>query len=295
MIDLTQIEAALTIGKWIKKHFTVNKVNPLVSRFVSMFEKHGVHRNEIPHFFGYGLTLADIASNKKLLSKLTPEMQQSACKLFAVRLKWLQCVDDRMYEIHDFNQPSEEYAEFLTQLIAASEYRIIAKLVLSTHPSQREDALLVLEEPVGYIDDMPVIRYHLCGNWTSKYWKSRADLTACIAMTLKQSIFMKGRLTPSKIETFCAGKGFIKDLYNLPFAVEPDGLFQRRFENWHPDSWIYDPAAFVEGVEDDDCGKGKALARWLYYFDQGYMETRYQREDARTEFAALLEKYEQAG
>jgi len=92
MIDLAQIEAALTIGKWIKKHFTVNKVNPLVSRFISLFEKHGVHRNEIPHFFGHGLTLADIASNKKLLSKLTPEMQQSACKLFAVRLKWLHSV-----------------------------------------------------------------------------------------------------------------------------------------------------------------------------------------------------------
>jgi hypothetical protein len=295
MIDLAQIEAALTIGKWIKKRFTVNKVNPLVSRFISLFEKHGVHRNEIPHFFGHGLTLADIASNKKLLVKLTFEIQQSACKLFAVRLKWLQCVDDRMYEIHDFNQPSEEYAEFLAQLIAASEHRIIAKLVLSTHSSQGEDALLILEEPVGYIDDKPVIRYHLCGNWNSKYWKSRADLAACIAMTLKQSVFMKGRLTPSKIGTFCAGKGFIEDLYNLPFTVEPDGLFKRRLQYWHPDSWIYDPAAFLEGVGEGDFGKANALARWLYYFDQGYMETEYPRENARTEFAELLEKYEQAG
>jgi len=295
MIDLAQIEAALTIGKWIKKHFTVNKVNPLVSRFISLFEKHGIHRNEIPHFFGHGLTLADIASNKKLLSKLTPEMQQSACKLFAVRLKWLQCVDDRIYETHDFYKRPEEYAEFLAQLIADGEYRIIATLVLSTNPSQEGDSLLILEEPVGYIGDEPVIRYHLCSNWYSKYWKARADLTACIAMTLKQPVFMKERRTSSKIGTFCAGKEFINDLYNLPFAVESDGLFKRRFQDWHPDCWIYDPTAFVEGVEDDDFGKANALARWLYYFDQGYMETGYQLENARTEFAALLEKYEQAG
>ncbi len=241
MIDITQIQAALSIGKWIKKQFTANKVDPLVSRFICLFEKHGVHRNEIPHFFGHGLTLADITSNKKLLSKLTPEMQCSkrpvSCLLFAVRLKWLQCVDDeRLYDTHDFYKHTEEYAEFITQLIADGEHRTIAKLVLSTDPYQEQDALLVLEEQIDIIENEPVVRYHLCSNWYSKYWKSRADLTACIAITLKQTVYMKGRRTPSKIGAFCAGEGFMADLYDLPFAFEREGLFRRRFQDWHPDS-----------------------------------------------------------
>jgi len=287
---LDQIDTALSILEKLKNLFSSDRqteaVDSTASRFIRLFKKHGVHQNQIPHFFGHGLTLADVASNKKLLSKLTHEMLQSACKLFAVRLEWLQGVDETIYETHDFYKHPEQYAWFLAQLIADGEHRTIAKLVLSTDPSRGEDALLILEEQIDTIENEPVIRYHLCSNWDSKYWKSRADLTACIAMTLNQHVYIKEWRTRSKIQTFCAGEGFITDLYDLPLAFERD-------QPWHPDNWIYDPIAFLEGVDEEENNFGitSALERWLYYFDKGYMETGYHRESAHADFTAALEKY----
>jgi len=63
------------------------KENTVSSRFVQLFEEHGVHRNQIPRFFGNGLTLADIETNTKLLPKLTPEFLQAAADLFAIRIE----------------------------------------------------------------------------------------------------------------------------------------------------------------------------------------------------------------
>lgn len=135
--------------------------------------------------------------------------------------------------------------------------------MLSTDPYCREDALLILEETIAENGNESVKRYHFCSNWFSKYWKSRACLTACIAMTVKHPIFLKGQKTPANIERFCAGEGFIADLDGLPFAFERNWLFRKRFKVWHPDDW-------------------------LDYFDQGYMETGYHRENAKAEFAAAL-------
>ena len=292
---LNEIAAGFSLWDRFKKHFAPEKqtaeVDSVASRFIRLFVKHGIHPNQIPRFFGHDLTLADVANHEKLLSKLTHEMLQSACELFAIRLEWLEGVDGQIYEKHDFYKHPEDYAEFLAQLIANDEHRIIARLVLSTDSSREEDALLVLEEHIDSINDERVVRYHLCSGWVNKYWKSRADLTACIAMTLKRHVYVKEWRTRSKIQAFCAGEGFITDLYHLPFAYERDWLFQPRYKEWHPDCWIYDPAEFLKGVDEGDFGKANALERWLYYFDKGYMETEYHRENSRAEFAAKLEKY----
>jgi hypothetical protein len=186
-----------------------SEIDTVAFRFIRLFEKHGVHRNQIPRFFGHDLTLADMASNEKLLSKLTHEILQAACELFAVRLEWLEGADEKIYETYHFYKNLEEYAEFLTQLKADDEHRIISRLVLSTTTAWEEDALLVLEEQIGYISDEPVVRYHLCSGWVNKYWKSRADLTACVAMTLKQNVYIKEWRTQSKISGFCEGGGLI--------------------------------------------------------------------------------------
>jgi hypothetical protein len=52
----------------------------------------------------------------------------------------------------------------------------------------------------------------------------------------------------------------------------------------------------LDGVDEEDNNFGitSALERWLYYFDKGYMETGYHRENARAEFAAELDKYQQS-
>lgn len=269
----------------------IDEESTVSSRFVQLFEEHNIHRNQIPRFFGNGLTFADIETNTKLLPKLTPELLQAAADLFAIRIEWLEGVDEQVYPIHHFYKHPEWYADFLHQLVSAGENRVIVKLVCSTAPSYEQDAVLVLEETFDYLGDEPVVRYHLCGNWINKYWKSRADLAACIAITLKQIGFIKGFQTPTRIDQFSEGNGFVSKLYSLPYAFKRDWLFRKRFERWEPESWTEDPVAFLDGVDEGDFGKASALERWLYYFDKGVMDTGYHTESVKPEFETLLAKY----
>jgi len=304
--ELTRITGASkeTLTNWMKekpKLFEVvlqgalqTEKNIVAKRFIQLFEKHGVHRNQIPEFFGHGLTFLDVDDYKKLLAKLTPEILNAACEIFKVRVQWLQGVDNVIYSIHDFYKHPQDYAEFISQFTDGS--RILAKLVISANAYDAEsgdtaNAVLVLEEDIGYIHDEPIQRYHVCGNWNIKYWKCKPDLTACIAMTLKQGIYMHGWEKSDNISAFCRGEGFMEDLYNLPFAVKRDWLFKQRLDNWHPDEWIYKPESFLEGIDEGKFGKASAIQRLLYYFDKGYLETGYHRKNAQEEFILALEKY----
>jgi hypothetical protein len=291
-----EIDALASLSKKAKKIVQLEKsiaeISTVSSRFVCLFEKHGVHRNQIPRLFGNGLKLNDVEINEKLLPKLTPEILQAAAELFAVRIEWLEGVDEQIYLTHDFYKQPEAYAEFLNQLIDGKDYRVIAKLVWSTDSNYAQDAVLVLEEQFDYLGNEAIDRYHLCGGWVNKYWKSRADLAACISITLKQHVFIKGFQTPARIDQFSEGNGFVPELYSLPYVFKRDWLFRKRFERWDPESWTEDPIAFLDGVDEGDFGKASALKRWLNYFDKGLMETGFNQENARSEFSACLAKYQ---
>ena len=60
---------------------------------------------------------------------------------------------------------------------------------------------------------------------------------------------------------------------------------------WDPESWTHDPKSFLERVDEGDFGKASALEQWLYYFDQGLMDTGYHTENVCSEFIKLLAKY----
>ena len=291
-------EAINKLGDWLIQKLSGNKkaveADLIPNRFIHLFEKHGVHRNQITRFFGHGLSLADFANSDVLLAKLTPEILFAASELFAVRMEWLECVDNQIYKIHNFYKHPEDYAEYLAKLVDGRDHQIFAKVVVSTYKRREEDALLILEEHIGEIGDFDVTRYHLCGAWVTKYWKSRADLTACIAITGNQSITLKGRKVSTRINSYCEGKGFIADLYDMPLAFERDRLLRRHYKPWHPDEWLYNPSDYLDGVDEGIFGKVRALERWLYYYDKDNLQTITCRPSNRPAFAALLEKYKQA-
>lgn len=97
-------------------------------------------------------------------------------------------------------------------------------------------------------------------------------MAACIAMTLKRHIFIRGCRVNGRIDGFCIGEGFIPDLYELPRAYNRNWGFKRKYTVWHPDEWIFDPISFVDGISQGDDGKVSALSRWLDYFEKGHME-----------------------
>ncbi|WP_431066989.1 hypothetical protein [Methylotuvimicrobium sp.] len=295
MFGLSDINAALSIWDRIKKGTAddqaIQAPDTVASRFVRLFEKHGIHRNQIPRFFGQGLSLDSVSSDEKLIAHLTHEILQAAAELFSIRLEWLEGADDQLYDTHDFYKHPEGYGEFLEKLNSKGDQRLMVKLVLTNYGYPDENALLVIEEEIASLGDGAIVRYHLCNGWSHKYYKCRAGLAACIAMTLNQGVFIRGSWKQGPVDVFCEGKGFISDLDSLPYAYRRDWLMRKRYAkaNWHPDHWIYDPEDYLDGVDEGDYGKRSALEIWLYYFDKGLLETGYHRKHAAEDFKAYLQ------
>ena len=74
----------------------------VASRFIRLFESHGVYPNQIPRFFDHGLRLADVKDASVLLPRLEEPMLEDACRLFAARREWLDGADKQVYPCHDF-------------------------------------------------------------------------------------------------------------------------------------------------------------------------------------------------
>jgi len=270
-----------------KKH---EKTETVADRFILLFEKHDVHRNQIPRFFDHGLTHDDVNSHDKLLSKLTDDILKDVSELFGIRLEWLEGVDKQIYDTHHFYKHPEEYAAFLTQLKTGNDDRVSAQLLLSYNNGGDEDALLLLSEDIGRIGDKAIVRNHLCSGWTHRYYKCRADLAACIAMTEKEHVSIRGSRFKSPINSFCKGESFITGLDELESFYERDRLFRKCYQYWEPQDWVEDPEEFISDLVDGQWGKVSALKQWLNYHDKGYIETGYGDKDSYNLFSILLEK-----
>lgn len=295
---LGEINTALSIWerliKWFPPKTPEKSPDNVASRFVLLFEKHGIHRNQIPRFFGHDLTLDQVSNDEKLLPCLTPEILLGAAELFAIRLQWLEGADKQIYELNDFYKHPEDYDGFLKRLNTRDDHRSRVELVLSVTPGREDNGLIVVEEDFALLDNEPVTRYHLCGGWIHQYYKCRADLAACIAMTLKQGIFISGVWKQNSIQSFCEGHGFISDLYQAPYATYLKWLFLKQYAkpDWHPDHWIYDPEDYLNGIDEGEFGKTSALELWLDHFNKGYLETGYVRNNAIEKFKAHLLKFQ---
>lgn len=302
MAELTNINRSmlskLRVGKRKQPNYDdgaeiikVYSNNTVEGRFIQIFESHGIHRNQIPRFFDQGLTLKDVSTNKNLLPKLNHNILKAACELFSVHLEWLEGADNTIYKTHNFYKHPEKYANFLKKLKKETQQNgntLIPRLIITTDTSEDYDALIVIEEHLNSINES-VVRYHLCNGWVHRSWKARADLTACIAMTMKQVGFMKGMRTNVPLEGFCEAERLMVDLDDLPLAS--DRHWRGKNKHWKPEQWVFDADLFVDKLEEGNFGKANALARLLSYYEDGYMETGYLGENPEPEFKILLEAY----
>lgn len=139
----------------------------VATRFVQLFESHGVHRNQIPRIFKHGLSVADVANDEKLLEKLTEEMQVDACSLFAVQREWLDGANNQIYPTYHFYKYPEGFIKFIDNIIQKSESRDIKAILLTPVGNQYgKPALLLLEEELGAIGEKSYYRYYqLSSEW----------------------------------------------------------------------------------------------------------------------------------
>lgn len=165
---LSEINAGWSLWERIT-NLKKKKEDSVASRFVRLFESHGVHRNQIPRVFGHNLTVADVAGDDTLLNKLTEEMLEDACKLFTVSREWLDGASSEIYPSRSFSKDIEEFDDFITRLVSENHDSyirvILIKPVEKISYGQPDFALLLFEEEIGRIADRPYYRYHLSNEW----------------------------------------------------------------------------------------------------------------------------------
>jgi len=238
------------------------------ARFVRLFESHGVHRNQIPRFVGHGLTLKDMQDDDSLLAKLDEALLEAVCEKFAVRREWLDGAEEQVHPYHDFYKRPEKFASFIEGLKSKNKSAYFDGWVIAPkNAGFGDNALIIIQEPIGEVGEKPIYRYHLCNNWNFRYWKARAYLAACVALAWKNNMGLMGVYRSAKEikalewgETLLGWKG-----EDLPF-----GCIQ-----WHTEDLALESDAFLKDVdpEIDNYGMIAGLGLWLELEKQGLMDT----------------------
>lgn len=290
-----EINSFLNIWDRFRKWNTSRKtpaappVETIAARFVRLFESHGVHRNQIPRFFGYGLTLNDVQDDASLIIKLDEDMLSAACARFAVRREWLDGAEPQIHPDHDFYKYPGEFLEFLEDLRANNpEGELRGKLIVPEEHDGHDEALLILQEAIGVVGDKPIYRFHLCNNWSFTYWKSRGYLTACVAIAWKHQVFIHGATMPKKeIQQLAYGQTLL--------GWQGEGIWFLGNRKWYPEDMALQPEVYLDGIdpERDNFGIAAGLSLWLDLEEQGFMDAGISA-DAKQLFQQELAKYTSA-
>ena len=158
-----------------------------------------------------------------------------------------------------------------------------AELIVSYEKYQEEDALLIFEETIGYIGDKPIYRHHICNGWEFRYWKCRAYLTACIALSCKNKVWIKGTVVSIKeIDRLKEGSNFI-----FVGDIECNGFLG---SSWYPEDMALLPDTYLNKIdpEKDNFGICAALSLWLELYDEGFMDTDLPCDNPRGLFSDAL-------
>jgi len=282
---LNIVEKTSRFFSWFRNTRTL-PTDTVCHRFIRLFESHNVHRNQIPRFFGHGLTLKDVQDETFLIEKLDETLIDAASNLFGVRREWLEGAESQIYPCHDFYKRPEQVSLFLSKLKQANPDGDLNGTLIAPVEHQG-NAVIILNELIGSIGDKPIYRYHICNNWLFDYWKSRTYLTAFVAIAWKQNLCLQGRYLPLKeIQQ-------LEDGYSL-INIEDEGMYLRG-KLWYPEDMAIEPEAFLLGIdpEKDNYGLKSALKLWLSLEEKGYMSTglsMYLKENIHDSFKHALEK-----
>lgn len=240
----------------------------VVTRFVRIFESHGVHRNQIPRFIGHDLSVRDVQDDASLLAKLDEPLLQAVCERFAINREWLDGAEKQIHPEHDFYKHPEWFADFIRDIKTTNpDSDLSGVLIAPTEQAWEADALLIIEETIAFLGKKQIYRYHLCNNWGFSYWKARAYLTACVAMAWKQKIYVHGIYMPNKkIERLAQGETML--------GWQGEGIWELGHKDWDPEYMTLDPEAFLNGVDPgkNNYGIKSGLKLWLDLEKEGYMD-----------------------
>lgn len=267
---LSEINSAISIWGKFKEWYRSRKNPPetVATRFIRLFENHGIHRNQIPRFFGFGLTLKDVQDDASLLAKLDENMMAAACIRFGVCREWLDGAVPQAHPAHHFYKHPEEFLKFLEDLIANNPEGELQGVLIA--PDERDghvEALLILQETIGFVGDESIYRFHLCNDWSFTYWKSRGYLTACVAIAWGHHVFIHGtHMSKKEIEQLAHGETLL--------GWQGEGIWFLGHCKWYPEDMALRPDVYLDGIdpERDNFGIRAGLSHWLVLEEQGFMD-----------------------
>jgi hypothetical protein len=255
-------------------------------RFIELFESHDVHKNEIPRFFGHDINLSDLDDPKLLLAKLDSQILDDACELFGVQRYWLDGASEEIYMHRSFYKDAKGFREFITDK-RNSGVQIGCVLYLSNRKTSGSNSCFALQEKIGEIGDKDIYKYNFIDSFDHRYWRSRAYISAQVAILLDNKVRLSGRWVKSDLHSIAGGYKFPSYLETINLDTSEYNRRATRHE-WHPDSWIFNANDYLDGVDEGEFGKGAAISEWLKLYQQGFMKTGYVRESAKADFKAML-------
>lgn len=290
---LGEIDAAFNIWERGRNWFRSRRRSPestVSERFLNLFEAHGVHRNQIPRFFGRGITLKHVQSKDNLIDALTEDALHDACDMFAVNRSWLDGASEKVYSLYPCYKRPKKFKELIDGLVEkkanCSGYLLLGRNG-RTPKSQQYDAVLVIQEEIGYIDDKAICRYHLCDHWIFDYWKCRAYLAACVGYAWSREVYILGQFADRATVAEIAEGGALLQSHEWGGGLASYGQI------CYPEDLALTPEAFLQGLKgrDDSFGERKGLELWLELEDKGWMRDEH-GVSSRSEFENKLKNLE---
>ena len=273
--SIAVVVGILTIYKFFWKapadreeKFSYPKTSSVAYRFIALFESHGVHRNQIPDFFDHDIALHDCANEAELLKKLNTRTLKNAAELFGVNLEWLQGASTEVYDIPSFYKNNEACEVYLSNLKLSKPDANFSTYVLisntNKHNRDTNNAVMLITEVIGYINEREIYRYRLAGKIQNTYWKARAYFAVSCALLIKHGFQPIGQTVNEQwLLSLCEGKTLI----DYDFTDGGQHFILPNSCVWYVDEFLECPEKYLAGVdsESDNFGHISALEMWLEF------------------------------
>lgn len=290
-----QIDAALSLldrfQRWRERQKSPVEES-VQARFVRLFAAHGVHRNQIPRFFGHGLSLSDVHDDVALAQKLSAEHLSKASEQFGVRLEWLESGSGPAQERLNFYKQPKRFWDWLAETSRRAQQKqgfLRGLLLLPEGRSSDTEAVLLVAEPIAVFNDEWIERIHWVPGGPADYWRCRGYLASYVAATDNFNVMLRAQRMPCAtlikkvIEVDLVGAAAFDDLHSGSDRIEPL-------------KWLEDPEAFLSGVdpERNNYGLESALHLWLKLEAEGLIKAVSPRPSQRARFEAAFQQLSQA-
>lgn len=180
----------------------------------------------------------------------------------------MKAVQKNIYEIPDFHKRPDKFESYLVELLDHTSVNKLSVYVLKLNTEAVKhypDALIVITETIGKINQREVYKYHLLGRWNIHYWKSRAYFAACCALLYKHGLSVTGYFVKRdcSLDVFEGEK-----LLEYDFDEQDGGVNFSTVCSWGVSDFIEMPEEYLKNVEVE---KDFAVRMWLDLSEQGYM------------------------